>query len=112
MNILQPMERTRRRGGGGERRNPNGIVTVLLKEFSPGLFNFNGRTKPPRTWKHYAAAPDTHDQDEVEYNNCLDQDSERVSLESLVGRWRAERVRSKRTHKNRQGFRVVRTSRA
>jgi hypothetical protein len=57
---------------GRNHRNPNGVVTVLLKEFFPGLVNFNGRTEPSWTWKHYIAAPDTPDQDGVEYDNCLE----------------------------------------
>jgi hypothetical protein len=60
MNILQIMEWARRRGEG-TCRNPNGIVTVLLKEFFLGLVNFNERTEPPWTWKHYAVVPDTPD---------------------------------------------------
>jgi hypothetical protein len=44
---------------------------VLLKEFFLGLVNFNERTEPPWTWKHYAAAPDIPDQDGVEYENYL-----------------------------------------
>jgi hypothetical protein len=55
----------------GDRRNSNGVVIVLLKEFFPGLITFIGRTEPPWTWKHYVAAPDTPDQDGVEYDNCL-----------------------------------------
>jgi hypothetical protein len=55
---------------GRNHRNPNGVVTVLLKEFFPGLFN--GRKEPSWTWKHYVAAPDTPDQDGVEYDNCLE----------------------------------------
>jgi hypothetical protein len=45
---------------------------VLLKECFPDLVRFNGRTEPPWTWKHYATAPDTPDQDGVEYENCLE----------------------------------------
>jgi hypothetical protein len=39
---------------------------VILKECFPGLVNFNGRTEPPWTWEHYAAAPDAPDEDGVE----------------------------------------------
>jgi hypothetical protein len=63
--------------GGGKRRNPNGVVTVILKECFPGLVNFNGRTEPPWTWEHYAAAPDAPDEDGVEYSNCLERVEER-----------------------------------
>jgi hypothetical protein len=45
---------------------------MLLKEFFPVLVNFNGRTEPPGTWKHYVAAPDTPNQDGLEYDNCLE----------------------------------------
>jgi hypothetical protein len=71
MKSLQAMEQTRRRVGG-KRRNPNGVVTVLLKEVFPGLVTFNGRTESPWTWKHYAVTPDTPNQDEVECDNCLE----------------------------------------
>jgi hypothetical protein len=69
MNILHTMEQTRRRGG---RRNPNGDVTMLLKEFFSGLVNFNGRTEPLWTWKHSVTVLDTPDQDRVEHDNCLE----------------------------------------
>jgi hypothetical protein len=65
------MERTGRRGGGNC-RIPNGVVTVLLMEFFPGVVTFNGRTEPPWTWKHYVAELNTPDQDGVEYANCLE----------------------------------------
>jgi hypothetical protein len=64
-------------GGGKKRRNPSGVVTLLLKECFPGLVNYNGRIEPPWTWEHYAAAPDAPDEHGVEYNNCLERVEER-----------------------------------
>jgi hypothetical protein len=43
----------------GDRRNPKCVVTVLIKEFFRSLVT-------------YVAAPDTPNQDGVEYDNCLE----------------------------------------
>jgi hypothetical protein len=60
------------RGGGGQCRAPNGVITVILKENYPGLVEFNGRNVYPKTWKHFAAAPDAPDEDGVQYENRLE----------------------------------------
>ena len=53
-------------------KKSNGVITVILKEYFPGLVNYKGRVEPPWTWEHYAAAPDAPDEYGVEYNSCLE----------------------------------------
>ena len=49
--------------GGDHNRKVNGILGLLYRLHFPGLVQFGGTVESAYTWAHYAAVPDTPDQD-------------------------------------------------
>jgi hypothetical protein len=65
---------------GGHNRNPNVILSLLCKEYFPGLVEYAGVTGLAYTFDHYAVTPDAVDRNDREFNNK----AERVKQELWV----------------------------
>ncbi|BAF24864.1 autonomous transposable element EN-1 mosaic protein [Oryza sativa Japonica Group] len=56
---------------GGNIRVPNSILTLLLKQWFPGIVTLKGKEEPAWSWKHYRIAPDTPRSNQIRLPSCL-----------------------------------------
>uniref|UniRef100_J3M5E6 Uncharacterized protein n=1 Tax=Oryza brachyantha TaxID=4533 RepID=J3M5E6_ORYBR len=50
---------------GTKIRVPNSILTILLKQWFPGIVKFKGKDEPAWTWKHYRVGPDSPEANQI-----------------------------------------------
>jgi hypothetical protein len=57
----------------GNKRNPNGILSLLCREHFPRLIEYARVIGPTYSFDHYTVAPNAVDWDDREFNNKAEQ---------------------------------------